>query len=162
MSLSTIETALTRFQPLAMRFQIVSLKNGIDLVHDAYNANPLSMEAAFQTVQSMKKRRRFVAVLGDMKELGDQSPLLHMELGKKAVQYSTDRLFVVGDKAAFVRQGAISAGLSEKSISIFDSVADLSTKLVGEIEKGDIILIKGSRSMKMEQVAWILKEKFGE
>lgn len=152
---------LSNFEPVKMRFEQIQLANGVRLVNDAYNANPLSMAAAFKTVNRAKRAGRFIAVLGDMKELGERSPELHWEVGKNAVENGVEKLFVLGEFASHLAKGAREAGLKLGQIIEAknpDEVADL---LENEMIAGDIVLIKASRAMRLETIVEELKERFG-
>ena len=156
-----IQQGLENFTPLKMRLEQIQLDNGVRLVNDAYNANPVSMEAAFRTVGAARRAGRFIAVLGDMKELGEKSEELHQEVGHKAIQYGISKLFVIGDFAKHLADGAKKAGLATSSIYTADNEEQLVKKLESEIESGDIVLVKGSRAMHLENVVEALKERFG-
>ena len=152
---------LEKFRPLAMRFEQVQLGNGVRLVNDTYNANPMSMEAAFRTVGAAKRAGRFVAVLGDMKELGEASDALHQAVGKKAAESGVEKLFVIGEFSAQLLLGAKKAGLNGSSVSQFDNADDLVKQLGLALQAGDVVLVKGSRAMKLEKIVEALKIKFG-
>ncbi|OGQ48604.1 MAG: hypothetical protein A3H42_06775, partial [Deltaproteobacteria bacterium RIFCSPLOWO2_02_FULL_46_8] len=156
-----MKKGLENFKPLKMRFEQLQLTNGVRLVNDAYNANPLSMEAAFRTVGSAKRGGRFIAVLGDMKELGEASEKLHKEVGRKAVEQGVSELFVIGEFAKSFAEGALQAGLPQESITIAENETALAQKIMPALKAGDVVLVKGSRAMHLETVVEILKERFG-
>lgn len=149
------------FKKMAMRFECVQLANGVRLVNDSYNANPQSMKAAFRTVGSAKRAGRFIAVLGDMLELGEQSSMLHEEIGREAVRLGVEKLFVVGGHAADIAKGASSEGFSGGSVVTAEDVESIASMIINYAEAGDVILVKGSRGMRMERVAEILKREIG-
>lgn len=155
-----IVAGLEKFEPVKMRFQQLQLANGVRLVNDAYNANPVSMEAAFKTVGRAQRAGRFIAVLGDMKELGESSAKLHEEVGEKAVENGVDRFFLIGEYAASISKGAQRKGLDPKWITVGKSQEELAALITEEIETGDVVLVKASRGMELEKVVDILKEKF--
>ena len=152
---------LQKIVPLKMRFEQVQLANGVRLVNDCYNANPGSMEMAFRTVGSAKRAGRFIAVLGDMLELGGKSPELHRDLGKKAVEHGANKLFLVGSFSKNIAEGAISAGILSKDIVRVEKKEDLNPILEKEVKKGDVVLVKASRGMGLETVAHFLKDTYG-
>jgi UDP-N-acetylmuramoyl-tripeptide--D-alanyl-D-alanine ligase len=118
-----------------MRFEQFE-KNGILFINDAYNANPESMRAALQSLQSMKARKK-IAVFGSMKELGQFSENAHREIGALA-QKIADQVLVLGDEWQHgVR---------------FCSHEKLAQQLKEIVREGDVVLIKGSRSLSMEKV----------
>ena len=160
-SIEEMQKGMEAFKPLKMRFEQIQLANGVRLVNDAYNANPVSMEAAFRAVGAAKRAGRFIAVLGDMKELGEKSSLLHQETGKKAVEYGVTRLFVIGDFAKDLAVGAGRAAKESVKIMVAKNMKELIGSVVREIRAGDVVLVKASRAMQLEEVAEALREKFG-
>ncbi|MDO8526807.1 MAG: UDP-N-acetylmuramoyl-tripeptide--D-alanyl-D-alanine ligase, partial [Deltaproteobacteria bacterium] len=159
--LEAMKEGLENFKPLKMRFEQIQLANGVRLVNDAYNANPLSMEAAFRTVGAGKRAGRFIAVLGDMKELGKESARLHEETGKKAVEHGVAKIFVIGKFATSFAKGALEAGLDKGAVTEVQDMEEVAKKLAEEMKAGDVVLVKGSRAMHLETVVEALKEKFG-
>ncbi len=146
-----VEEGLKRFQPGPMRMQMIKHQN-VTIVNDAYNANPTSMASALQTLKTFSCRGKKIAVLGDMFELGMISRSVHYEVGKLAAEVPVDRLFLLGEYASDVSQGALDAGMSAALIIIGDSHKHLSSELANHIQEGDIVLIKASRGMTMEKV----------
>ena len=139
----------------ATRFRIEML-GPITIIDDTYNANPASMAAAFEALVQRPARRR-IAVLGDMLELGEGAGRLHREVGFLAGQSGVDHLFLRGDHADDVQAGAREAGLSRVEC-IQDHVA-LAEALGSILEEGDVVLVKGSRGMRMEKVIAVLRER---
>ncbi len=129
--------------------------DGVLVLNDAYNANPDSMLAALRTLVSVGRgRRRTVAVLGEMLELGAASRAEHMEVGRLVRRSGVDRLVVVGDGARAVHEGALAAGAAdgEESVVVADVPAALDL-LTAELRPGDVVLVKGSRGVGLEVVA---------
>ena len=151
--------SLTGFKPMKMRMERVVLANGVHVVNDTYNANPGSMKAALRTVGGFHRAGRFIAVLGDMFELGDASASLHSEVGTNAAKNGVDALFVLGSFAGDVASGATSGGV--KKVMRFADVGELTSELSKMLQPGDVVLVKGSRGMKMERVVDFLKYEFG-
>ncbi|HKP05501.1 MAG TPA: UDP-N-acetylmuramoyl-tripeptide--D-alanyl-D-alanine ligase [Chthoniobacterales bacterium] len=137
------------------RLQIREI-SGIQFIDDSYNANPDSMKAALRTLIELEADGRRIAVLGEMGELGDESERGHREVGEAAAALGVDRLIAVGAAGAIIAQAAQSAGLGESSaVDSPQAAADL----LGEnAAAGDLILVKGSRSARMERVL----EAFGK
>ncbi|MDZ4225026.1 MAG: UDP-N-acetylmuramoyl-tripeptide--D-alanyl-D-alanine ligase, partial [bacterium] len=161
MTLKEMQLGLEAFKPLKMRFEQIQLANGVRLVNDAYNANPVSMEAAFRAVGAAKRAGRFIAVLGDMKELGEKSAVLHQEVGQKAAAYGVTKLFVIGEFAKDLAAGASREAQSPVVVRIAKNMEELIDAVTKEIGAGDVILVKASRVLQLEKVAEALKEKFG-
>lgn len=149
------------FKKMPMRFECVQLANGVKLVNDSYNANPQSMQAAFRTVGGAKRVGRFVAVLGDMYELGEQAEALHREVGEAAARAGVVKLFAIGEHAYELARGAAAAGLNNSSVSVVDDIDSLAAQVMEDVKAGDVVLVKGSRAMRMERVAEHLKREIG-
>jgi len=131
------------------RLQIKEI-NGIQFIDDSYNANPDSMKAALRTLVELDADGRRIAVLGQMSELGEESERGHREVGEAAAALGIDELIAVGATGAAMARAAQKAGL-EKSLSV-DS-PDAAAEILGETASpGDLILVKGSRSARMERV----------
>lgn len=152
-------TGIEHFTAMKMRMERIQLLNGVQLINDCYNANPSSMFAALRTIGSAKRAGRFIAVLGDMLELGDSAIEKHRELGVNAAKFGVSKLFTVGNHAKDVETGAFSNGL--KSVVVEKDVESLKKTILNEVKTGDIVLVKGSRGMKMEQVVEYLKNEIG-
>jgi UDP-N-acetylmuramoyl-tripeptide--D-alanyl-D-alanine ligase len=154
--LSAVRRGLEKAKPFAMRMQIENWR-GMGIINDAYNANPASMKAALETLAEVKCRGRRIAVLGDMFELGRHSATEHRSLGKAAADAAIDRLYLLGDQAGTVRSGALTGGMQPEQIIIGKDHADLGGQLRERVKRGDWLLFKGSRGMKMERVLEALK-----
>ncbi|MBP3384643.1 MAG: UDP-N-acetylmuramoyl-tripeptide--D-alanyl-D-alanine ligase, partial [Firmicutes bacterium] len=124
-------------------------KNGIKVIDDTYNASPDSMKAAIDVL--MKTRGiRSVAILGDMFELGETSRLQHELVGRYAAQQKVELLIAIGSDSAEMARGAREEGM-ENVMHFSDK--DLFFKEMDRIiEKGDVILLKGSRGMAMDKI----------
>lgn len=151
-----IAESLLEFRASKMRMEIHKCK-GFQLVADCYNANPSSMKMALETVGSVASASRRIAVLGDMLELGAQSQNLHQEIGKRVPQMDFEMLCTVGAESEKIREGAIQAGMPVNRAMHFGNRTEMLEFLQGEIQQGDIVLVKGSRGMKLEEIVEGLK-----
>jgi UDP-N-acetylmuramoyl-tripeptide--D-alanyl-D-alanine ligase len=124
--------------------------NGVQFLDDSYNANPDSMKAALRTLVELETEGRRIAVLGHMGELGSQSAAGHSEVGQTAAALGVDRLITVGEQGAAISQAASAAGL-ENSVNVATH-AEAADLLVEQVDAGDLVLLKGSRSARMERV----------
>jgi UDP-N-acetylmuramoyl-tripeptide--D-alanyl-D-alanine ligase len=157
----TMLPGLEKVTAMKMRMERVQLLNGVQVVNDSYNANPSSMLAALRTVGAAKKAGRFVAVLGDMLELGPAAKEKHLELGRNAASFGVTRLFAAGNMAGDVAEGAIKGGLAQNNITTAASADEIKKDVLKDVKTGDIVLVKGSRGMKMETVVEYLKNEIG-
>ena len=122
----------------------------VTILDDTYNASPASVRAALDMLAARRGGRRAVVVLGDMLELGPLSDEAHREVGRAVAQLPADELIGVGRACALAVEAARSAGIAEAyhAKSWEDAVAHLLKRLV----PGDVVLVKGSRGMRMERV----------
>lgn len=151
-TLDQIKAGLEEFHSGSSRMEILELDHGITVINDTYNANPGSVKAALLALKEMKGNRKGIAVLGDMLELGDQTADCHAAVGRYAAQLNTDYLLVMGEFASHTVNGAIQAGMPESSTFVAATHKEIADKL-REITDGDsLILVKGSRRMRMEEV----------
>ena len=131
------------------RLQIREI-NGVQFLDDSYNANPDSMKAALRTLVELDVDGKRIAILGEMRELGDESERGHREVGQAAAQYGIDCLIAIGENGALISEAAENAGL-EKTVSVA-STTEAAEKLADIAEPGDLVLIKGSRLARTEDV----------
>jgi UDP-N-acetylmuramoyl-tripeptide--D-alanyl-D-alanine ligase len=155
--ITDIVKGLEEFGPGDKRLEIVILKNGLKVVNDSYNANPASMQAALETVSSMKKGVKTVAVLGDMLELGKYSKSAHQQVGSLVARNKYDYFLAVGEYAKIMTAAACDAGMEKGKAVSFESKDKIASFLKGLVKKkklnsGDYLLFKGSRGMAMETI----------
>ncbi|MBO8159318.1 UDP-N-acetylmuramoyl-tripeptide--D-alanyl-D-alanine ligase [Thermosyntropha sp.] len=132
------------------RLNVLTFDEGGTVINDTYNANPLSMEAALETGRRFKKSGRFVAVLGDMYELGDYEVPGHLKVGLKAFENKVDILVAVGEKAEYIAKGALEAGMNPENVYYFKDKELAQEFLRHNFNRQDTVLFKASRGMKLE------------
>jgi UDP-N-acetylmuramoyl-tripeptide--D-alanyl-D-alanine ligase len=126
----------------------------VRVLNDAYNANPHSMRAALDTAAALHADGRRVAVLGDMKELGQASERYHKEIGQAvAAAKAFDLLVCVGQQASLIADTAIASGVPAEAVSRFEDAVTASLAVPALLRDGDLVLLKGSRSMRLEEIA---------
>jgi len=140
------------FKGLSLRGEVIKSRRGFFIVNDSYNASPASVENALETLAWWKGPLRGVAVLGEMMELGRYAKEYHRKIGIKAVEAGVELLVAKGPNAGVVVEGALAAGLLKKSMFVARDNEQAVQILKKHIEKGDWVLIKGSRAMGMETV----------
>ena len=155
-----IREGLLRFTPADMR-QAISEKDGITIIEDCYNASPESMRAGLDVLCHTAKTKglRPVAVLGDMRELGDASDSAHLGVGAYAAKADLSHLITFGKDAALIAKGAISGGMSEDKITVTEDIenAEIAAQLVkNTIKTGDAVLFKASRAVAIERIIRLL------
>ena len=150
-----IQTGLEKFRPVEGRMHIKKTPSGITVINDAYNANPVSVKAAIETLISLKGSQRGFLVLGDMLELGPDAEAMHEEVGSISATSDTARLYVTGGFSKAVAAGAIANGLAAEKIFI-GTKDEICIDLSDRLEPDDWVLVKGSRGMTMETVVhWL-------
>ena len=134
------------------RMEVVERPDGVTVVNDAFNANPDSMDAALSAVAAMAAgRRRTVAVLGEMAELGGGSGAYHAELGRRVAAAGVDVLVAVGGpEAAQIHDQAQAHGVTSTLVPDGEAALEF---LSGCLEPGDLVLVKGSHSAGLEETA---------
>lgn len=146
--LHTIKKGLETVSSTPGRMYPYVLPNGTQLIDDTYNANPYSLQAAINTLASLPGQK--IMVLGDMKELGDDANDLHFQAGQKIRSAGIDYLFTVGEMTKLTTE-AFGANANH-----FATKEKLIESLIPLLDKVNAILVKGSRSMKMEQIVTAL------
>jgi len=131
------------------RLQIKEIR-GVRFIDDSYNANPESMKAALHTLVELDADGKRIAVLGEMRELGEESARGHREVGETAAELGVDQLIAIGDMATAIAEAARNAGL--QNISIARSTGEAAELLAEIAVSGDLVLVKGSRSVRTERV----------
>lgn len=153
-NLVEISEALKKVNFPAGRMRLIPGIKHTMLIDDSYNASPRSTLAALEIMQkiSVGKKNRKYAVLGDMLELGAYTEKGHQEVGKAIVANNIDVFVAVGEKMEEAIKAAVKAGMSEDVIFKFSKPEEAGLFVQQRMEKGDLILIKGSRRMKMEKI----------
>ncbi len=146
---SSIVDALADISPMQGRGKIYS-SGGVTIVDESYNASPASMTLSLKTLESLPASRRLV-VLGDMKELGHLSEVLHRRLGERLAASDIDAVFWFGEEGQNVREGFQTVG-GKASVKLYDSLETLTQDFVAEIRDGDAVLIKASRVQNLDRV----------
>lgn len=158
---SVICQGLTAFKPLSGRMEICKLKNGAFIINDTYNANPASVCEALKTLNDLRENHRSTVILGDMLELGNRAGEMHEGIGSLMADTGVDMIFLRGRYSQATAAGALKGNVPESRIIFFDTPKDIIPYLKSTVKKGDWILVKGSRMMKMEGVVWKMIETFG-
>ena len=143
--------ALSVFEPGKMRQNILEV-GGITVINDCYNASPSSVQAGLKILNQIDKNRRKIAVLGDMLEMGDWAKEAHELVGNYVVENHVNVLITVGRDSLNIAEGAVCAGMDKAAVHSFETTAEAIAFLDMLVQKGDIVLVKASRGMKLETV----------
>ncbi len=161
LGLNLVETTenLLNYVPPKGRMNLIKGERQSIIIDDTYNASPVATISALETLKTLKSQGRRLAVLGDMMELGKYSVEAHRRAGQVAGQVC-EALITVGLRTKSLAEAAIDEGLSEKVVWQFNTSVEAADWLKAEIKDGDIILVKGSQSMRMEKVVKaVMQEK---
>ena len=151
LSSEEIARGLSELNMTGMRFECRKLGE-YNIINDAYNASPMSMEAALTTLHELTaaKHKRAIAVLGDMLELGHVAVSAHRKVGHQAAEAGVACVITLGEMGHEIAAGAKEAGM--KQVFACDTHREVAEQLKKLLEPGDTILFKGSRGMAMEKI----------
>lgn len=159
MNLINIKKGLEKVAPAPHRMQLVEGLNDCYVLDDTYNSSPAALEEALNVLSELSARRR-IAVLGEMRELGVYSEQLHREIARKIYKDKVDYVFLGGGEARFIGDELVKLGFLPERIEVSLSNSQIVAKILRTASKGDLILIKGSRAVKLDEVvARISKSK---
>ncbi len=163
MSESDIRLGLMSYKGAAMRQRIYEVGN-ITVIEDCYNASPESMRASIDVLASMAKTKgtRATALLGDMKELGEYTVLMHQQVGVYAAKAGVKVLYTYGQLAENIAESAITNGVRAENVYVnLDSNAPSVTgdMILSAAMPGDVLLVKASRAVAAEKVIEYIKKK---
>jgi len=146
----------------AMRGELLKLSNGAALINDSYNSSPAALHAMIAVLAATPGYRRRILAAGEMRELGATSAELHREAGAFAAKTGNVNwvIGVAGDGAQIV-EGAIAAGVPRAQTRFFASSDEAAGFLRDFVELGDLLLVKGSRGVKMESAVEAVVERYG-
>lgn len=145
----------------SMRGELIRFTNGFALINDSYNSSPAALQAMIGLLGATPGYQRRILAAGEMRELGMNSPQLHRQGGEFAG--NTGRVdFVIGVQgdAAQIVEGAVAAGLPRERTKFFAAPGEAAEFLAGFVRPGDLLLVKGSRSVKMERIVEALLGRF--
>jgi len=145
----------------AMRGELIRFTNGFALVNDSYNSSPAALQAMVSLLAATPGFRRRILAAGEMRELGTSSPQLHRQGGEFAAKTGKmDFVIAVQGDAAQIVEGAVGAGLPRERTKFFATPAEAAEFLAGFVQPGDLLLVKGSRSVKMERIVEAMLGRF--
>lgn len=150
-SYEIIKRKLKTFKLLPMRMQSIYC-NGVKFINDGYNSNPKSVELALESLHLKQLSGKKIVVLSDMLELGRHSRKYHEDIGKLAAASKIDILITYGEHAGWYSQAAKKAGMLKKNVFFLKNKEEVTSLLLKKVKKGDIVLLKGSRLMKTEEI----------
>jgi UDP-N-acetylmuramoyl-tripeptide--D-alanyl-D-alanine ligase len=156
------QAVLPKLRPPAMRGELLQFSNGAALINDSYNSSPAALQAMTALLAATPGFRRRILAAGEMRELGETSAELHREAGAYAAKTGmVDWIIGVEGNASKLLEGAASAGIPRDHLKFFSSSEQAAQFLQKEIRPGDLLLVKGSRGVKMERIVEALLAQHG-
>jgi UDP-N-acetylmuramoyl-tripeptide--D-alanyl-D-alanine ligase len=143
-----------------MRGRLLEFAGGFALINDSYNSNPVALAAMIELLAKTGNHRRRILAVGEMLELGPDSAKLHREAGRYAASSKLDYVVAAQGNAVEIVNGAIEAGMPASQARFFGDSAAAATFLVDFVRPGDLVLVKGSRGVKMERIVEALHAKY--
>ena len=147
-----ISERLRTFVPSLMRLEISTTENGITFINDAYNADPVSVKSALETLKQYSKGHRKIVILGDMLQLGTRTEEEHKKIANYIIKEDISYLITIGKYSLITAQEVLKLGNSKINISSFNSNDEIANKLEKILHSGDMVLFKGSRSLRLENI----------
>src|SRR5882724_3047188 len=153
---------LPKLRPPSMRGELLQFSNGAALINDSYNSSPAALHAMTALLAATPGFRRRILAAGEMRELGATSAALHSEAGAFAAKTGAiDWIIGVEGDAAQLLEGAASAGIPRDRLKFFAASTDAASYLQSFLQPGDLLLVKGSRGVKMERIVEALLAQHG-
>jgi UDP-N-acetylmuramoyl-tripeptide--D-alanyl-D-alanine ligase len=149
--------ALEAYEGFEKRSRVTQAAGGWLVFDDTYNASPAATEGALDSLAAMTAAGRRIAVLGDMRELGEQSSELHRQIGHKVAEVRPDLLVTVGESSAAIDESALAAGYGGP-VEHFAASKEAAEFAAALVRPGDVVLVKGSRALEMERIVERLLE----
>jgi len=159
-NMEVIADRLRNFQLPSCRMQIEDI-SGVIFFNDTYNANPVSVRAALSEFSRATCSGQRILVLGSMLELGDSSEALHQALWQDVKKTAPDVLITVGKEIRSLAQAVIDGGMSRDHVHQVENYEQTASVLVTMLQKGNCVLLKGSRAMQMDKIVDIIRKKRG-
>ena len=149
--------ALAKWSPPPGRMRILNGVRGSIIIDDTYNSSPAAALAALDTLRSISTNGRKIALMGDMLELGKYSADAHKEVGERAAT-SANMLITVGFRARTMAEAALDAGMTDVDVRSYEQgeAERAGLELEKELQPGDVVLVKGSQSIRMERAVEVL------
>jgi len=157
--LGQIAEALSECTGSRMRGELLRFRKGFTVIDDSYNSNPSALEALVATVAASEGSRRIV-VAGEMLELGERGCALHRQSGRQIAAQGIDLLIAVRGLAREMADGARQSGMKDTQAIFVEEPAEAAELLAATARAGDLILVKGSRGVKMESIVGVMRQRF--
>jgi UDP-N-acetylmuramoyl-tripeptide--D-alanyl-D-alanine ligase len=155
-----IREAIAEIKPEKMRGQVIKFREGFVAIDDSYNSNPRALSEMIRFLGGLKGSERKILVAGEMLELGPEGPELHRGCGRDAARAGMGLIIAVQGQAKAILEGAHEAGIERSRLKFVRDAVQAGDLLARTVKKGDVVLIKGSRAVRLEQVINTLRAAF--
>src|SRR5688572_2938997 len=155
-----VRVAIGGIRPEKKRGEVVRFQEGFDVIDDSYNSNPKALTEMIRFLGNLEGYKRKIVVAGEMLELGPTTSELHRECGREAARCGAALIVGVQGEAKSVLDGAREAGVESERLKFAADSAEAGEFLSRTVRSGDVVLIKGSRGVKLEQVLSVLRQTF--
>jgi UDP-N-acetylmuramoyl-tripeptide--D-alanyl-D-alanine ligase len=152
LSPATCAAGLETARPSPGRMEELTTVTGTLIIHDAYNANPMSMDAALRALAAVRNRRRAIAVLGPMAQLGASSRTAHEQVGRVTAELGLHGLIAVGERARPIADGALAAGMARQRVRWCLDQDEALDVVLNSAGSNDVVLVKASRRAHLEEM----------
>src|SRR6266478_952183 len=155
-----IREAVSEMKPEKMRGQVIKFREGFAAIDDSYNSNPRALSEMIRFIGRLQGYQRKILVAGEMLELGPEGPELHRNCGREAARAGLELIVAVQGQAKEILEGALEAGMDRSRLKFMRDALQTGDLLARTLKKGDVVLLKGSRGVKIEQALNTLRAAF--
>ena len=155
-----LREAIGEMKPEKMRGEVIKFREGFAVIDDSYNSNPKALSEMIRFLGRLQGFQRKILVAGEMLELGPEGPELHRGCGREAARAGITLVMAVQGQSKEILEGALEAGMDRSRLKFARDAVQAGDLLARTLQKGDIVLIKGSRGVKLEQAINTLRAAF--
>jgi UDP-N-acetylmuramoyl-tripeptide--D-alanyl-D-alanine ligase len=155
-----IQEAIAEIKPEKMRGEVIKFREGFAVIDDSYNSNPRALSEMIRFIGRLQGYQRKILVAGEMLELGPEGAELHRGCGREAARAGLELIVAVQGQATEILQGALDAGMDRSRLKFMRDAIQAGELLARTVRKGDVVLIKGSRGVRLEQALNTLRAAF--
>src|SRR5262245_48162123 len=160
LSWEQMREAIGEMKPEKMRGEVIKFREGFVVIDDSYNSNPRALSEMIRFMGKLQGFERKILVAGEMLELGHEGPELHRGCGREAARAGLTLVLAVQGQAKEVLEGALEAGMNRAQLKFARDAVQAGELLARTVRKGDVVLIKGSRGVRLEQAINTLRAAF--
>jgi UDP-N-acetylmuramoyl-tripeptide--D-alanyl-D-alanine ligase len=147
-------------KPEKMRGQVLKFREGFAVIDDTYNSNPKALSEMMRFIGRLQGWQRKIVIAGEMLELGHEGVELHRACGREAAKAGLELMVAVQGQAKEILEGALEGGMDRSRLKFVGDSVEAGELLAQTVRKGDVVLLKGSRGVKLEQAINTLRAQF--